>query len=116
MGAGNPDELLRYNSVASKADNFPHLALTDRLRYIVPTFDASGNRYALLADLAKRVNATLSFENGLICVRDRSPYRAEADGATGTGTGNLAFQNANKTFPTSGYLKVGSEDSAVYRG
>ena len=105
MGAGNPDELLRYNSVASKADNFPHLALTDQLRYIVPTFDANGNRYALLADLAKRVNATLSFENGLICVRDRSPYRAEADGATGTGTGNLDFQNANKTFPTSGYLK-----------
>ena len=109
MGAGNPDELLRYNSVASKADNFPHLALTEQLRYVVPTFDASGNRYALLADLAKRVNATLSFENGLICIRDRSPYRAEADGATGTGTGNLDFQNANKTFPTSGYLKVDSE-------
>ena len=109
MGAGNPDELLRYNSVASKADNFPHLALTEQLRYIVPTFDANGNRYALLADLAKRVNATLSFENGLICVRDRSPYRAEADGATGTGTGNLGFDNANKTFPTSGYLKVDSE-------
>ena len=109
MGAGNPDELLRYNSVASKADNFPHLALTDQLRYIVPTFDANGNRYALLADLAKRVNATLSFENGLICVRDRSPYRAEADGATGTGTGNLDFDNANKTFPTSGYLKINSE-------
>ena len=40
---------------------------------------------------------------------DRSAHRARTDGATGTGTGNLDFGDANKTFPTSGYLLVDKE-------
>ena len=59
--------------------------------------------------LAKSVNATLSFEKNLIMISDRRPFRAETDGATGTGTGNLSFSDANKTFPSSGYLLIGKE-------
>ena len=109
MGYGDPDAVLRYNALASKNDNFSHLVVTDTLHYVVPTFDASGNRYELFADLAKKTNATFSFENGLVSIKDRSPIIAETDGATGTGTGNFDFDSENKTPPTSGYVRIGDE-------
>ena len=42
-------------------------------------------------------------------ITDRRPFRAVMDGATGTGTENLSFSDANKTFPNSGYLLIGKE-------
>lgn len=109
MGYGNPDELLRFNSLASKPDNFQHLVFGKKLRYVIPKFDSNGSRYGLLADIAKKVNATLSFQNGLITVWDRNPYRAQTDGATGTGTSNLDFDSQNKSFPNAGYLRIDKE-------
>ena len=109
VGYGNPDELLRYSALASKPDNFQHLVYGKKLHYVVPEFDSNGSRYALLADIAKKTNATLSFRNGLITIRDRDPFRALTDGSTGTGTGNLDFDNQNKRFPSSGYLLIEKE-------
>ena len=109
MGYGNLDELLRLNSLASKPDNFQHLVYGKKLHYVVPNFDPNDNRYNLLADLAKKTNATLSFESGMIRVRDRDPFRAYTNGNTNTGTGNLNFDNANKTFPSQGYLLIEKE-------
>ena len=109
MAYGNLDEILRANSLASKPDNVQHLVYGKKLHYVLPNLDTNTNRYALLADIAKKVNATLSFKNGLIVVRDRNPYRAETDGNTGTGTANLGFDNAKKRFPDSGYLLIGKE-------
>ena len=86
MGYGDPQQLLRYNSLASKADNFQHLVFGKKLHYVVPEFDTNGSRFDLLADLAKKTNATLSFREGLIRISDRSPFRAETDGQTGTGS------------------------------
>ena len=108
-GYGNGDELLRYNSLASAADNMVHIVYGKTLHYVVPKFSPTGSVYAALADLAKRVNATLSFEKNLIMISDRRPYRAVTNGATGTGTGNLSFSDANKAFPSSGYLIIGKE-------
>ena len=99
MGYGDPQQLLRFNSLGSKANNYQHLVFGNKLHYVVPEFDTNGSRFALLADLAKKTNATLSFREGLIRISDRSPFRAETDGQTGTGTGDLAFENANKEFP-----------------
>ena len=109
MGYGDPEAVLRYNALASKNDNFSHLVVTDKLHYVVPTFDPTGNRYELFADLAKKTNATFSFENGLVSIKDRSPIIAETDGATGTGTGDLDFDGENKALPTSGYVKIDDE-------
>ena len=109
MGYGNPDELLRHNSLASQADNFQHLVYGRKLRYILPSFAPNGSVYEALADLAHKVNATLSIQDNIISVQDRSHYRAMTDGATGTGTGNLDFDGQNKTFPSSGYLLIDKE-------
>ena len=109
MAYGNLDEILRVNSPASKADNVQHLVYTKKLRYVLPHLDTNSNRYAILADIAKKVNATLSFENGLIVIRDRNPYQAKTNGTTGIGSGNLSFDSTNKTFPSSGYLLIGKE-------
>ena len=109
MAYGNLDEILRVNSLASKPDNVQHLVYGKKLYYVLPTLDTNNNRYALLADIAKKVNATLSFENGLIVVRDRNPYRAKTDGNTGTGTADLDFEGQNKAFPSDGYLLIGKE-------
>jgi len=106
---GNGDEILRYDSGASGADNAAHLVYGKTLHYVLPRFSPGGSIWAALADLAKNVNATLSFQNGLIWITDRAPYRAETDGATGTGSGNLGFSDVNKAFPSSGYLKIGNE-------
>ena len=108
-GYGNGDEVLRYNSLASAADNMIHIVRGKTLHYVVPRFQPSGSVYAALADIAKKVNATLSFEKNIIMITDRRPLRAETDGATGTGTGNLRFSDANKAFPSSGYLLVDEE-------
>ena len=108
-GYGNPDELLRYNSLASQADNMVHIVYGKTLQYVVPRFSPTGSIYAALASLAKSVNATLSFEKNVIMISDRRAYRAVTDGATGTGTADLSFSDANKPFPSSGYLLIGKE-------
>ena len=108
-GYGNLDELLRFNSLPSQADNMVHIVYGKTLHYVLPKFSPSGSVYAALATLAKSVNATLSFEKNIIMITDRRPYRALTDGATGTGTGNLRFSDVNKVFPSSGYLLIGKE-------
>ena len=113
---GNGDEVLRFNSLASQADNMVHIVRGRTLHYVLPTFQPNGRSiYAALAGLAKSVNATLSFEKNVIMITDRRPFRAVTDGATGTGTGNLSFSDANKTFPSSGYLLIGKEILQIYR-
>ena len=109
MGYGNLDEVLRSGSLASAADNVAHIVYGRTLHYVLPEFRADGSIYDALADIAKKINATLSFEKDIIMIADRSPYRATTDGATGTGTGNLRFENPNKPFPFSGYLLIGKE-------
>lgn len=109
IGYGVPDEMLRYNSLASKPDNFQHIVYGKKLHYVVPEFDPNTSRYALLADIAKKTNATLSFQTGLIVISDRDPFRARTNSTTGTGTGNLDFDSQNKAFPSTGYLLIGKE-------
>ena len=109
MGYGNANEVLRYNSLASKADNFVHLVFGNKLKYIIPAFQATGNVYSKIAELARMVGATVSFDGNIISVVDRRPFRAKTDGATGTGTGNLDVDSENKAFPSSGYLRIGNE-------
>ena len=107
---GNGDEVLRFNSLASQADNMVHIVRGRTLHYVLPTFQPTGRSiYAALAGLAKSVNATLSFEKNVIMITDRRPFRAVTDGATGTGTADIGFSDANKTFPNSGYLLIGKE-------
>ena len=108
-GYGNGDEVLRYNSLASAADNMVHIVYGKTLHYVLPRFSPSGSVYAALASLAKSVNATLSFEKNVIMITDRRPFRAVTDGATGTGTADIGFSDANKAFPSSGYLLIGKE-------
>ena len=109
-GYGNLDELLRFNSLASQQDNGVHIVYGRTLHYVLPTFQPNGRSiYAALAGLAKSVNATLSFEKNVIMITDRRPFRAVTDGATGTGTADIGFSDANKTFPSSGSLLIGKE-------
>ena len=109
-GYGGFDELLRFNSLASQQDNMVHIVYGKTLHYVLPTFQPNGRSiYAALAGLAKSVNATLSFEKNVIMITDRRPFRAVTDGATGTGTADIGFSDANKTFPNSGYLLIGKE-------
>ena len=109
-GYGGFDELLRFNSLASQQDNGVHIVYGRTLHYVLPTFQPNGRSiYAALAGLAKSVNATLSFEKNVIMITDRRPYRALMDGASGTGTADIGFSDANKTFPNSGYLLIGKE-------
>ncbi len=108
-GYGTLDELLRFNSRASGSDNMVHIVYGKTLHYVVPRFSPTGSVYAALASLAKSVNATLSFRNNTVFINDRRPYRAQTDGATGTGAGDLGFSAANKTFPSRGYLLIGTE-------
>ena len=86
MGYGNLDEVLRFNSLASAADNVSHIVYGRTLHYVLPAFSPNGSVYASLADIAKKVNASLSFEKNIVMIGDRSPYRSEVDGATGIGT------------------------------
>ena len=109
-GYGGFDELLRFNSLASQQDNGVHIVYGRTLHYVLPTFQPNGRSiYAALAGLAKSVNATLSFEKNVIMITDRRPFRTLTDGATGTGTADIGFSDANKTFPNSGYLLIGKE-------
>ena len=109
MGYGEPDAVLRSDSLASQSDNVQHLVYGKALHYVVPSFESGGSLYDALADIAQRINATLSIDKGIITISDRRPYEALVDGATGTGTGNLDFDSETKTFPASGYLIIDYE-------
>ena len=114
-GYGNGDEILRYNSPPSQADNMVHIVYGKTLHYVLPRFQPTESVYEALASLAKSVNATLSFEKNVIMISDRRPFRAETDGATGIGTGNLDFSDANKAFPESGLSAHRERDFEIYR-
>ena len=103
------EELLRYNSLASKADNFTHLVYGKKLEFILPTFIPTQNIYAALSELARQVGATLAFDGGLITVADRRAFRAKLQGHAALGNANIAFKDANKDFPTRGYFRAGDE-------
>ena len=109
MGYGNTNEVLRYNSLASKADNFVHLVFGNKLNYILPTFSPDGNVYSKLATIARQVGATLRFDGNIISIVGRRAFRAKANGETGTDTGNFDFDSENKAFPLTGYLRIADE-------
>ena len=108
-GYGNPDALLRYGADAAKPDNFQHLVFGETIHYVVPDAAFDGSIYSALAELALKTNATLSIHQGIIRVEDRSVITAVAEGATGTGAGNLSFESASRTFPTGGFLLIEKE-------
>ena len=55
-GYGNLDELLRFNSLASGADNVVHIVYGKTLHYVLPTFQPNGRSiYAALAGHRKKV-------------------------------------------------------------
>ena len=113
---GNGDEVLRFNSLASQADNMvSHCAWGGRLHYVLPTFQPNGRSiYAALAGLAKSVNATLSFEKNVIMITDRRPYRAVTDGATGTGTADIGFQRCEQNIPVKRLPAHRERDIEIY--
>ena len=89
MGYGNvrggttPANIFDEDSDISNPDNFLHLVRTLQLQYMIANAAFSGSPYDALAELARLVNATLSFEQNIIHIRDRSAIKAETDGNTG---------------------------------
>ena len=77
-----------------------HLVFGETIHYVVPDAAFGGSIYSALAELALKTNATLSIHQGIIRVEDRSVITAVAEGATGTGSGNLSFEDASRTFPS----------------
>ena len=110
MGYGDTQsDILSEDADASQRDNIQHLIYGKTLRYVIRDAALSGSIFSALAEIAKLVDATLSIENGIIHIRQRRALTAEIDGATGTGTRNISFENANRVFPSEGYLWIGDE-------
>ena len=86
-----------------------YLVYGTNLNFVLASVDTRGNIYDTLRDLAVLMNATLSFEKNVIRVRQRKFIAAAADGAIGTGTANIAFDNETKDFPSSGFLRIDNE-------
>ena len=86
-----------------------YLVYGTNLNFVLDSVDTRGNIYDILRNLAVLMNATLSFEKNVIRVRQRTFITAAADGAIGTGTANIAFDNETKAFPSEGYLRIDDE-------
>ena len=80
---GSRSDLFEDDSDASNPENFLHLLYTKDLEYVIANADFSGSPYGALSELARLVNATLSFEQNIVHIRDRNVLRAETDGNTG---------------------------------
>ena len=109
MGYGDTRELLKYNSLASKADNCVHLIYGKKLQFVLPTFQPTGNVYSEITEIARKIGATVSFNNNLISIKDRRNFRAEVDGGITDSAVSVAFDAMNRTFPSSGHLKIDTE-------
>ena len=109
MGYGPLDAVLRTDSPASQPDNVQHLVYTKTLRYVISDASFSQSVYNALVTLARLLDATLSIEKNIIHIRQRRIVRSQTEGSTGTGTQNISFKNANKAFPSKGYLNIGTE-------
>ena len=88
MGYGNTQgSIFNNDSFGSndpaQADNFYHVVRTTQLRYFLSNATFSGSPYDALSELARLVNATLSFEQNIVHIRDRSALTAETNGNTG---------------------------------
>ena len=86
-----------------------YLVYGTNLNFVLASVDTRGNIYDILRNLAVLMNATLSFEKNVIRVQQRKFITAAADGAIGTGTANIAFDNETKDFPSSGFLRIDNE-------
>lgn len=109
MGYGDTRELLKYNSLSSQADNFVHIRYGTKLQFLLPTFQPSGNTYSTITEIARKIGAIVSFDNNLISIKDRRKPSAKVQGTVAANAASLAFDTANRTFPSSGYLRINDE-------
>ena len=106
VGYSRIDELLRTNSLASQPDNMQWLVYGRKLEYVLPEIPADGSIFDVLSDIALKTGTHFSMRQNLIQLTETEPYRAEVNGAIGT---TLQFDNANRDFPSAGYLLINKE-------
>ena len=108
MSEGNSEWIGRRSSRESQPNNFQWLTFGKKLnfRFDLPT---SGSVYDAAVDIATKTNATFSLDRNVISVRSRKVQGALANGAITATSTSLVYDNANKTFPESGYLLIDDE-------
>ena len=107
--SGHPDTLLEKDSPVSHWNNMQWLVWSERLQYFmdIPT---SGSLYEVLRGIAESVNATLQVTQNQVRIQNRQPIAALTRGTTAiNAVSQLLFDNATRTFPQSGYVKVNDE-------
>ena len=102
------ENVLQRNSLASEPTNFQWLTYGKKLnfRFDPPT---SGSVYEALVDIATKTYATFSMDRNIISIKNRNVAGALVDGAVTSGDATITYDNANKTFPASGYLRINDE-------
>ena len=104
-GRGNPETIQQAEHPLIHAANLQILSFGSTVLNFadLPT---SGTSYDALIKLAQQAGATLVAENDTLTLKNRDPYSAEVSGTIGN---TLPFNNANHSFPTSGYLLIENE-------
>ena len=107
--SGHPDTLLEKDSSVSHWNNMQWLVWSERLQYFVD-IPTSGSLYEVLLRIAESVNATLQVKHNQVRIQNRQPIAALTQGTTAiNAVSQLLFDNATRTFPQSGYVKVNDE-------
>ena len=108
MAEGDPEAIGQRLSDTSRPTNFQWLTFGKKLNYRldIPT---SGTLYDVLADIALKTHSTFVMDRGIISIRTRTVIGALTDGSLTDTASQIAYDNANKVFPSSGYLRIGDE-------
>ena len=102
------ENVLQRHSLASEPTNFQWLTYGKKLnfRFDPPT---SGSVYEALVDIATKTYATFSMDRNIISIKNRRVAGALVDGAVTINATTITYDNTNKTFPASGYLRIDDE-------
>ena len=107
-------DISAVDSDASRPENEQWVTFGNEIPYYVESVP-SGNFYNAMTEFAKISNSRLDIVANRLRYVDIDPYRAKLSTGLSDGAAQLNFKEANKPFPQSGHVLVGSEIIAYTR-
>lgn len=96
------------DSDAAQTENEQWVTFGRTIRYFLEE-QPSGSLYDIMTEYAKLSNTRLQFTNNRLRFDDIDPYEALLATGLSDAAGQLNYKDANKEFPSSGHVLIGSE-------
>ena len=108
VASDSPDTLLDKDAAVSHYNNMQWLTWTNQVVFNVD-IPTRGSSYNALVNIAQKVGATFAIDRNIIKIQTRSARGALVNGALAATDTQVAYDNANRAFPSTGHIVINNE-------